>query len=213
VTVTKGYRHESIPATTALLERLGRESGAFATDRADTDASLQAKTTAGALAGYAGVVFVNTSDDVPLADRPALLAWVEAGGALVGIHGAAATLQTWPEWVALLGGEFDYHREQATVSVRVEDPSHPATQGIASPFELHDEIYIYKSFDRRRVHVLLSLDRHPNTGEPGDFPLAWVREPGKGRVFYTGPGHRDDVVTAPWFARHLLGGIRWAIRR
>ncbi len=213
VTATKGYRHDSIPAMAALVARLGRESGAFTTERADTEADLIAKTTPRALAGYEGVVFVNTSDDVPLADRPAFLAWVEGGGALVGIHGAAATLQGWPAWVALLGGEFDYHREQARVSVRVEDPAHPATAGLASPFDLFDEIYIFKSFDRGRVKVLLSTDRHPNTGEPGFFPLAWVREPGQGRVFYSAPGHRDDVVSAPWFARHLLGGIRWAIRR
>jgi hypothetical protein len=213
VTVTKGYRHDSIPATAALVERLSRESGAFTTERADTEAELLAKTTARALAGYAGVVFVNTSDDVPLADRPAFLAWVEGGGALVGIHGAAATLQGWPAWVALLGGEFDYHREQAKVSVRVEDPLHPATAGLASPFDLFDEIYIFKTFDRSRVRVLLSTDRHPNTGEPGFFPLAWAREPGQGRVFYTAPGHREDVVAAPWFARHLRGGILWAIRR
>jgi type 1 glutamine amidotransferase len=213
VTVTKGYRHDSIPAMVALVERLGRESGAFTTERAETEADLLAKTTPRALGGYQGVVFVNTSDDVPLADRPAFLAWVEGGGALVGIHGAAATLQGWPAWVNLLGGEFDYHREQAKVSVRVEDPAHPATAGLASPFDLFDEIYIFKSFDRSRVRVLLSTDRHPNTGEPGLYPLAWVREPGQGRVFFTAPGHRDDVVSAPWFAKHLLGGIRWAIRR
>jgi type 1 glutamine amidotransferase len=63
------------------------------------------------------------------------------------------------------------------------------------------------------VNVLLSLDRHPNTGEAGFYPLAWTRQQGKGRVFYTGPGHREDVVQADWFARHLLGGIRWALAR
>jgi hypothetical protein len=59
--------------------------------------------------------------------------------------------------------------------------------------------------------MLLSLDRHPNTGEPGFFPWAWTREPGRGRVFHTGAGHREDIVESRWFARHLLGGIRWAL--
>ena len=49
----------------------------------------------------------------------------------------------------------------------VTDPTHPATEGLASPFKVHDEIYLYKGFDRNRVHMLLSFDRHPNTGEPG----------------------------------------------
>ncbi len=211
--VAKGYRHESIPLIVSLLDRLGRDSRLFTTDRADTEAELLAKTTPDSLKAYSGIVFANSDGDLPLADRDAFLAWLESGGAVVGIHGAAVTLRTWPAFVALLGGEFDYHREQAKVEVRVLDPMHPATEGLASPFDLFDEIYLYKSFDRSRVNVLLALDRHPNTGEPGFYPLAWTREQGKGRVFYTGPGHRDDVVQAAWFARHLHGGIRWALRR
>jgi type 1 glutamine amidotransferase len=213
ITNTQGYRHESIPLLVALVDRLGHESGLWAVERADSDDEVQTLTTAANLKRFDGIAFLNSSEDVPLADRAALLAWVDAGGGVVGVHGAANTLQSWPEFVALLGGEFDYHRDQATVKVRVDDPDHPATAGLESGFELHDEIYLYKSFHRDRVHVLLSTDRHPNTGEPGFYPLAWTREQGRGRVFYTGPGHRDDVVQSAWFARHLLGGIRWTLRR
>jgi type 1 glutamine amidotransferase len=212
VTVANGYRHEVIPVMADLIERLGRESGLYVVDRADTNEDVQAKTTPEALKGYDGVVFANTSEDVPVADREAFLAWVEDGGALVGIHGAS-TLVGWPEYPALLGGQFDYHREQVTVRVRVDDATHPATEGLPSPLEVHDEIYIYKQFDRERVHMLLSLDRHPNTGEPGFYPWAWTREHGKGRVFHAGAGHRQDVVESEWYASHLLGGIHWVLRR
>lgn len=213
VTVTKGYRHESIPRLAERIERLGRESGVFGVDAAANDAELGAKTTADGLKAYDGVVFINTTGDLPLADREAFLAWIESGKALVGIHAAADTFHGWPAFITLLGAEFDYHREQAKVRVLIDDPKHPATEGLVAPIELFDEIYLYKNFDRARVHMLLSLDRHPNTGEPGFYPVAWTREQGKGRVFYTSPGHRDEVVQADWFGRHLLGGIRWALRR
>jgi uncharacterized protein len=213
VTVTKGYRHESIPRLAERIERLGRESGLFAVDTAANDAELGAKTTADGLKAYDGVVFINTTGDLPLADREAFLAWIESGKALVGIHAAADTFHGWPAFITLLGAEFDYHREQAKVRVLIDDPKHPATEGLVAPIELFDEIYLYKNFDRARVHMLLSLDRHPNTGEPGFYPVAWTREQGKGRVFYTSPGHRDEVVQADWFGRHLLGGIRWALQR
>lgn len=214
VTNTQGYRHESIPLLVELVERLGRESGQWAVTRADTDDELRVLTTPSSLAGFDGVAFLNSSGDVPLADREAFLGWIDGGAALVGVHGGGAnTLQGWPEFVAVLGGEFDYHNEQARVSVRVDDAGHPATAGLGTGFEVFDEIYLYKSFDRSRVHMLLSLERHPNTGEPGFFPYAWTREAGKGRVFYTGAGHRADVVEADWYARHLLGGIRWALHR
>jgi len=213
VTVTKSYHHESIPRLTERIEGLGRQSGLFAVDTAGTDAELGAKTTAAALTAYDGVVLVNTTGDLPLADRDAFLAWIESGKALVGIHSAADTFHGWPAFISLLGAEFDYHRDQAKVQVLVDDPNHPATEGLAAPVELFDEIYLYKNFDRSRVHMLLHLDRHPNTGEPGYYPIAWTREAGEGRVFYTAPGHRDEVVTADWFGRHLLGGIRWALGR
>jgi type 1 glutamine amidotransferase len=212
VTVTKGYHHESIPKLTERIEGLGKQSGLFTVDTAATDAELAAKTTPGALKAYDGVVFNNTTGDLPLADRDAFLAWVESGKALVGIHAAADTFHDWPAYISLLGAEFDYHRDQAKVQVLVDDPKHPATEGLVPPIELFDEIYLYKRFDRSRVHMLLHLDRHPNTGEPGYYPIAWTREAGKGRVFYTAPGHRDEVVAADWFGRHLLGGIRWALR-
>jgi len=210
VTVVHGYRHEVIPVMDALIERLGRESGLYTVDRAGTDEELTAKTTPEALRGYDAVVFANTSESVPVADPEAFVAWVEGGGALVGIHGAS-TVKDWPEYSALLGGEFDYHKDQATVQVRVDDASHPATAGLESGFEVHEEMYLYKGFDRKRVHMLLSLDRHPNTGEPGFYPWAWTRVQGEGRVFHTGAGHREDVVTSEWFAAHLLGGIRWVL--
>jgi type 1 glutamine amidotransferase len=210
VTVVHGYRHEVIPVLEALIERLGRESGLYVVDRASTDEDLTAKTTREALEGYDAVVFANTSDTVPVADRQAFIDWVEGGGALVGIHGAS-TLDGWPEYTALLGGKFDYHKDQATVKVRVDDASHPATEGLESGFEVHEEMYLYEDFDRERVHMLLSLDHHPNTGEPGFFPWAWTRTPGQGRVFHTGAGHRQDVVESEWFGRHLLGGMRWVL--
>ena len=210
VTVANGFVHESIPTLNAVIERLGAESGLYVVEKADTNEKLQAKTTAEALEGYDGVVLANTSRDVPVADREAFLAWVNAGGAVIAIHGAS-TLEGWPEFTALLGGQFDYHEEQATVRVHVADAGHPATKHLESPFQIHEEMYLYKGFDQSRVHMLLFLDRHPNTGEPGYYPWAWTRVQGRGRVFHTGAGHRDDIIESDWFRGHLLGGIRWAL--
>jgi hypothetical protein len=62
------------------------------------------------------------------------------------------------------------------------------------------------------VHGLLTLDKHPNTGVPGDYPIAWCKMYGAGRVFYTALGHREEVWESPDFQKHLLGGIKWAVR-
>ena len=44
----------------------------------------------------------------------------------------------------------------------------------------------------------------------GDFAVAWTREHGAGRVFYTALGHEPDVWRDIRFRKHLVGGIRWA---
>jgi uncharacterized protein len=211
VTVTKGFHHESIPTAERVIEALGKESGVYTVDFARTDEELLAKTTVAALAGYDGVFFANTTGSLPLADKDAFVAWIAKGHAFVGIHSASDTFHDYPPYIAMIGGEFDYHKAQVKVEPKVEDPKHPATRDIPAGLAVLDEIYIQKSFDRARVHVLLSLDKHPNTGEPGYFPLAWTREEGKGRVFYTAFGHREDVLEADWYKKHLLGGVSWAL--
>ena len=43
-----------------------------------------------------------------------------------------------------------------------------------------------------------------------NFPATWARMHGKGRVFYTSLGHRDDVWTNPVFQNLLVGALSWA---
>ncbi|MCX7824513.1 MAG: ThuA domain-containing protein, partial [Verrucomicrobiae bacterium] len=45
------------------------------------------------------------------------------------------------------------------------------------------------------------------------FPCTWARMHGKGSVFYTSMGHREDVWTSKIFRQVLLGGLSWALGR
>jgi hypothetical protein len=67
------------------------------------------------------------------------------------------------------------------------------------------------------MHVILWMGTWSlmNTGKDSvyrrpPYPLAWARMHGKGRVFYTALGHRDDVWASPMFQSMLVGGIKWA---
>jgi uncharacterized protein len=44
-----------------------------------------------------------------------------------------------------------------------------------------------------------------------DNALAWIHEFGKGRVFYTALGHREDVWEDTRFQKHILGGLRYVL--
>jgi type 1 glutamine amidotransferase len=213
VTVTKGFRHDSIPVAEETIRQIGDESGAFTVDYARTDEELSVKTAPAALKNYDGVFFANTTGDLPLADRDAFVKWVADGHAFVGVHAASDTFHGFRPYLEMVGGEFKTHGPQVEVECRVEDPKHPAGKAFegAPSFKVFDEIYQFQNFDRSRVHGLLTLDAHPNDKTPGDYPVAWCRREGKGRVFYTSLGHRQEVWKAPWYRRHLLGGIKWAL--
>ncbi|MBI1841246.1 MAG: ThuA domain-containing protein [Verrucomicrobia bacterium] len=171
------------------------------------------KLSAESLKAYDGVVFANTTGDLPLPDNQAFVDWLRSGKAFIGTHSASDTFHGFHPYVEALGAEFLTHGAQATVECLNQDPKHPACAHLEKSWKIHDEIYIMKSFERPRVHGLLSLNKHPNENTPGDYPIAWCREVGKGRIFYTSLGHREDVWENPVYQKHLLGGIRWALKQ
>jgi type 1 glutamine amidotransferase len=226
VSVTKGFRHSSIPTAEKILGDLGKKSGAFTVDYARTDQDIAEKMTADALKQYDGVIFANTTGDLPLPDRQAFIDWVKSGKAFAGMHSASDTFHGFPPYIEMLGGEFQTHHAQVRVDCRNHDPKHPATRSLGATFTVFDEIYLQKNFHRDQVHVLLALDAHPNDKTPGFYPISWCKEFGKGRVFYTALGHREDMWdtdTPEKFKRenskevsqayqdHILGGIKWAL--
>src|SRR5213594_195323 len=79
VTVTKGFRHSSIPTAEKVLGELAEKSGAFTVDYVRTEEEMAQKMTAEALRNYDGVMFANTTGDLPLPDKQAFLDWIKSG--------------------------------------------------------------------------------------------------------------------------------------
>jgi type 1 glutamine amidotransferase len=148
--------------------------------------------------------------------------YVRAGGGFMGIHAATDTLKKHPAYADMIGGIFWQHPwgPKETVTVRVEDRDHALTQGVfdTDRFKFKDEIYEFREpFDRQRVHVLLSLDldqsdkpNRPLRRIDGDYPVAWTRSHGKGRVFYCSLGHAMSTFTNPAILEFWLRGIQFA---
>jgi type 1 glutamine amidotransferase len=252
VTTTMGFRHSSIPTAEKVLAELGQQSGAFTVDYARVEPNdpqfkgadgkpdpakvtaaitqvLAEKMSAAALKNYDGVIFANTTGDLPLPDKQAFLDWIKAGHAFIGMHSATDTFRghtPLDSYTLMIGAEFKEHHAQALVDCINQDPKSPACRNFGPTFQVKDEIYLMNGFERNQVHGLLALDKHPNEKTPGDYPIAWCKDYGKGRVFYTSLGHREDVWdanTPPSFKRdnspevsaayqkHILGGIKWAL--
>jgi uncharacterized protein len=165
------------------------------------------------LKNFDGVVFANTTGNLPLPDKQGFVDWVKAGHAFVAMHSGSDTFHEFRPYIEMLGGEFAGHGAQVGVECLVQDMNHPAVKHFGESFCLEqEEIYIIKSFDRANVHNLLGLDKHPNKKkELGYFPISWCKEFGSGKVFYTSLGHRKEVWENPRYQKHILGGIKWAL--
>ncbi len=213
VTVTKEFRHSSIPTAEKVLGELARKSGAFTVDYVRSDEDMAAKMTATALKDYDGVIFANTTGVLPLPDKQAFLDWIKSGKAFIGMHSATDTLHGGDgvdPYIEMIGGQFNGHTVAPVESI-IQDPDHPATRPLGKTYKLTDEIYFMKNFSRNKVHGLLMLDKAPGSGQPGYYPIAWCKRYGQGRVFYTALGHFENVWDSPAYQEHILGGIKWAL--
>ena len=218
VTHATEFRHSSIEAAERVLPGLAREAGIATLELARTADDVRRLLAPSALATVDGIAFVNTTGAPAVPDLPLLLAWIAAGHGFVGVHSASDTYHHRPEYLEMLGNEFQEHGDQATVEAVVEMPAHPAVAHLGARYRVFDEIYRFTVNNRGRVSPLLTLDRYPldgraRAGEPGDLPLSWAKSHGSGRVFYTALGHRDELWSDAAFQRHILGGLRWTLQR
>ena len=218
VTTAGTFAHASRPMSREVMRQMGVDSGRFDATVTDSPNLI----TPEGLKNFDGVMFYTQGDleTSPLSqeNREALIQWIKDGHAFIGVHSAADTYKDWKPYWDMLGGAFNGHpwnADNAPIEVDVEDPSHPAAQPIPHGWKIQDEIYQFKHYDRARVRVILSMNEASIQGKGSrpdkDYALAWCRDHGQGKVFYTALGHREDVWTNPTYQAHLLGGILWTL--
>lgn len=144
----------------------------------------------------------------------ALAAWVKAGGKLLGIHCATDTLKGDPDFTPLINGAFDGHpwTQNHVVTVKPHDPENPLVAMYAQQRTFKEEIYQFKSHEPTRSRVHMSLDMElTELKKPYHVPICWTHEMGRGGVFYTSLGHREDIWTSQAFQQHLTAGMSWLL--
>ena len=233
-TKSSGFEHsvvkregDALSHAEKVLTELGKAHGF------DVECTKDGSVFDGDLSGYSAFVFYTTGDltksgtdkTTPMTEKgkQALLDAVAGGKGFVGSHCASDTFHTAGEsfatqekkdpYIAMVGGEFIRHGAQQKAQMTVVDPKFPGMEAAKSGFEMLEEWYSLKNF-APDLHVLLvneTTGMHGNDYQRPRFPATWARLHGKGRVFYTSMGHREDVWTNPVFQSIFVGGIHWAI--
>jgi len=222
-------QHESVSHALAVIERLGYESGLYDTYiRTDSNIiSKQPLMTDGkpasggpSLANVDAIFFLGHREiQLDRQQKADLLSFVhDEGKGFVAGHTATTAFESWPEFGEMLGARYDGHPwNTATGSVINEDPAFPATKHFPAVFSLSEEFYQSQSYSRANLRVLLRLDVSKMPSNPevhrtdGDFPLAWAKMYGKGRVFYSSFGHAAATWDNPDISRMYFEALKWSL--
>jgi type 1 glutamine amidotransferase len=215
VTMAAGYKHDSLPVSREVVKQIGEKSGLFES----TDMNDVSDLTADTLRNYDAVMFY-TSGELPLSEiqKSAFADYINAGHGFVGVHSTADSCYMWDKYLRIVGGYFDGHPWHQNVTVDVALPDNKLVKFLGRSFQINDEIYQIRDFQWRDSTVLLRLD--PNTVDltkPGinkrfyNWPLAWTRKYGRGKIFYTALGHEQAVWQDPRYQELLLNGIKWSM--
>ncbi|WP_029936354.1 ThuA domain-containing protein [Sphingomonas sp. UNC305MFCol5.2] len=216
---TNSYRHDSIPAAVAAVEKRVRARGwsAYATENAAVFNPAQ-------LAKFDAVVFASATGDLFTPDqRAAFQAWIAAGHGFVGLHAAGdGSHPDWYQAMIGIGGKYTGHPGGAdqfqTGNLIVEDRNHPATRHLPARWSWTEEYYGWDAPPRADAHILARLDEHGMRLEPkhtmGDHhAMVWWRCEGKARIFYSALGHKPESWSDPTHLALVDGAIAWAARK
>jgi type 1 glutamine amidotransferase len=222
-------QHDSVSHALAVIERLGYESGLYDTYiRTDSNIiSKQPLMTDGkpasggpSLANVDAIFFLGHREiQLDRQQKADLLSFVhDEGKGFVAGHTATTAFESWPEFGEMLGARYDGHPwNTATGSVINEDPTFPATKHFSPVFSLTEEFYQAQSYSRANLRVLLRLDVSKMPSNPevhrtdGDFPLAWAKMYGKGRVFYSSFGHAAAAWDNADISRMYFEALKWSL--
>ena len=226
---SSGFLHISTSVGNELLKMMAAETGAF-----DITFNEDATSYTDEYLKRFDCIIVNNATHVEKAfkgaNREAFLNFIKNGGSYVGIHAASdGGKKDWPEYSKMVGGQFDGHPWNAggKWAMEVNDTENPINKPFPEKlFIFQDEIYRQSGpYQKSAMHTLLKIDpvNDPLRLKEGEksgkkkvthyreYPISWIKDYGKGKVFYTCFGHRAETYYVPKIADHMLRGIQWAL--
>ena len=223
--------HPSARTANAAFTLMGKKTGAFDTVVSRDPAVFKPDSLRQFDAVFLNNTVGNLFEDPAL--RQSLVEFVYGGGGLLGVHGTSVAFtrwtegarEDWPEFGIMLGGRGANHRAaDEKVFIKLDDPDHPLNRPFGGQgFEYRSEFFrVHEPYSRQRNRVLLSIDTQKTDMNQGpaygnlvrpdnDYALAWVRQYGRGRVFYCTIGHAPSVFWDRRMLEFYLGAVQFAL--
>ena len=224
-TKTNGFRHvEAIKVGVPEFENMAADEG-WSVFHTENGAVFNAQD----LAKFDLVIFhCATGDMLSLEQRAAFEAWLQGGGAWMGIHSAGDGSHKEWRWYTdtLIGADYNAHilnPQFQPADIIIEQPEHPVMTGLPKDWNHEEEWYSWHSSSRLGgVNVLATVDESTYTPvqklltsendlRMGDHPIIWTRCVGQGSAFYSALGHSGDTYLDPLHRQLMLNAMRWSL--
>jgi uncharacterized protein len=155
------------------------------------------------LSKYDGLIIYANHEYLSPDQEAAMKSFVEGGKGLIPLHSASGCFRNSDWYITTIGGQFASHGEGEFIG-QILKAEHPIMQGI-SEFSTGDETYVHKRINED-MEILMVREENGRSE-----PYTWVRNVGKGRVFYTAYGHDERTWQNLAFLNLVKNGILWAV--
>jgi len=221
---TTAFRHNAaINASKSSIDSLGESEDWYIYKTEDAGIF-----NADQLSQFDLVIWNNSTGPVLNEGQRALFqSYIEDGGGYLGIHGSGDFSHNW-DWYKneIICADFSHHpikNHIQNTTVYLTDRADSSWQ--VPPVWAHsDEWYIFLNNPEDKGAQLLYMIDGESIDPNGDLfwmkgkdfgmgkvhPVAWHKQVGSGRVFYTSMGHTADTFTNKNFMSMLRDGIIWA---
>lgn len=218
-----GFVHgESIEAGKQVFADMAQKNGWFLYSTEDGGIFNKQQ-----LSQFEAVIFNNSTGRVLNDEQQKIVEdYVLSGGSLMGIHGSGDNSHHWDWYIDNLpGAVFSHHSmnpqfQEATVRLDAGADS-LVTAGLPSQFTHSDEWYVFLENPRNKgFQIVYTIDGEKinpsgnmlwmtdkGFGMGKDHPVAWYKQVGSGRTFYTSMGHDSGAWKQPAFVKMLENAV------
>jgi len=155
------------------------------------------------LSKYDGLIIYANHDTISVSQEQALKDFVENGKGLIPLHSASGCFKNSEWYIKAIGGQFASHGN-GSFTAQIANPSHQVMKNITA-FTTTDETYVHQKLN---PDIVVLTERTEGARKE---PYTWVRNEGKGRVFYTAYGHDDATWKNGNFLKLVRNGVLWAV--
>ncbi|MBA2760519.1 MAG: ThuA domain-containing protein, partial [Segetibacter sp.] len=150
------------------------------------------------LSKYDGLIVYANHDSISPSQEAALKSFVEGGKGLIPLHAAAGCFRNSEWWIKTVGAQYK-SETTGTFTTAITNKSNPVMEGLWE-FETWDEKYVHQKINSDKTILM------ERVGGSAREPWTWIRNEGKGRVFYTAYGHNDSTWTKSGFMKLVNNG-------